>query len=106
MINNETIELIKNKIIELENPEKIILFGSYARGDTTEKSDLDLMVIENTNLLAHKRGIDLRWYLGGLPFNTDLLIKTPKEFSKWQEVDISFNATVKREGKVLYERVI
>ncbi len=103
MITEEQLFEIKEKIIELENPLKIILFGSYARGEATEKSDLDLLVIENSELPQHKRGIDLRWYLGGIGHPFDLIINTPKEFEYLQEYDLSFNATVQREGKVLYE---
>ncbi len=106
MITTANINIIKNKIIELEAPKKIILFGSYGRDDARDKSDLDLMVIKETNDPIYKRGIDLRWFLGAMPFNIDLLIKTPKEFKKWQDVDISFNATVAKEGKVLYEQKI
>ncbi len=106
MITKQKTAEITNKIVELENPQKIILFGSYAKNTATQNSDLDLLVIKDTDKPSHKRGIDTRWYLGSLPFQTDLLIKTPQEFKKWQDVDISFNATIQREGKVLYEQKI
>ncbi len=106
MISEKTINEIKDKIVAMENPQKIILFGSYAKGLATEKSDLDLMVIKETDIFVAERGSKLKWDLAYYPFETDLLIKTPKEFNKWQEVDISFNATVQREGRILYEQGI
>ena len=106
MISQETINEIKNKIIKMENPQKIILFGSYAKGNPNDKSDLDLLVIKESDLIRPKRGRDLKWDLADYPFETDLLIKTPQEFAKWQDVEISFNAKIKREGKVLYEQKV
>lgn len=106
MISLKTINEIRDKIIKHENPEKIILFGSYAKGAATNKSDLDFMVIKNTKEKIYKRGRALRWDLADYPFETDLLIKTPQEFSKWQDVDISFNAKVNNEGKVIYAKTI
>ncbi len=104
MISKSTINEIRDKIIKFENPQKIILFGSYAKDNATNKSDLDFLVVKDTNEKIYKRGRKLKWDLADYPFETDLLIKTPKEFSKWQDIDISFNATVQREGKVLYEQ--
>jgi len=106
MISQEIINEIRDKIIEMEKPQKIILFGSYAKGTANEKSDLDLLIIEETDLIPPKRAFKLRWELAGYPFDTDLIVKTPKEFNKWQDISISFNATIKREGKVLYEQKI
>lgn len=106
MISKKTINQIKNKLVEIEKPQKIILFGSYARNEANQNSDLDLIIIKKSNKPPHKRGLDSRWYLGSFPFTTDLLIKTPKEFEKWQEISISFNAKVKKEGKILYEQKI
>ncbi len=48
---HEKIEALKNKIVEAAQPEKIILFGSYARGAQTEYSDVDLLVIAPSSCL-------------------------------------------------------
>lgn len=106
MISKETIEEIKNKIIKLENPDKIILFGSYAHGDANENSDLDILIIKETSLKPPKRAANLHWLLASYPFNIDLLVKTKKEFEKWQDVTISFNSSINKEGKILYEQSI
>lgn len=51
MLTDQQIQEAANRIVAALKPKKVILFGSYARGDATEHSDLDLMVIEpmNTN---------------------------------------------------------
>jgi predicted nucleotidyltransferase len=46
MISSEQIQQAVERLVAAANPSKVILFGSYARGDATEDSDLDLMVIE------------------------------------------------------------
>ncbi len=106
MISEETINEITNKIIKYENPEKIILFGSYANGNARTNSDLDFMVIKQTDDKIYKRGRDLKWELADYPFEIDLLIKTPNEFLKWSDIPISFNAKVNNKGKILYEQTI
>lgn len=57
MITKKKIEEIKQKIIKTVFPEKIILFGSYATGRPTEESDIDLVVIWNSDLNPHKRSL-------------------------------------------------
>lgn len=48
MVTEEDIQKVVDRLIAASNPRKIILFGSYARGEQTPDSDLDLMVIEDT----------------------------------------------------------
>jgi predicted nucleotidyltransferase len=65
MILREQIQDITSRIISNYNPDKIILFGSYANGNYNEDSDLDLIIIKNSELPRHKRGLELRRWLGG-----------------------------------------
>lgn len=97
---------ILNSILETGKKfkvEKIILFGSYAKGTETRKSDLDIIFIKDTKKrfldriypifkeLAHKVHIPL-----------ELFVYTPSEFKKMQEESKFIKKAVK-EGKVLYE---
>ena len=104
MISQATIDEIKDKIIDLEDPQQIILFGSYAKNNATDSSDLDLLIVKDSTLPPSDRALELRWELAYYPFEIDLLIKTPEEFEKWQDVEISLNATIKQEGNILYEK--
>lgn len=59
MISKKRLDEIKEKIVKAVSPEKIILFGSYATAEATEDSDVDLLVIWNTNLNPHQRNLFL-----------------------------------------------
>ncbi|HLC14805.1 MAG TPA: nucleotidyltransferase domain-containing protein [Thermodesulfovibrionia bacterium] len=106
---NEISDQIK-KIIEIiindYKPDKVILFGSRARGDDRPDSDIDILVISDKekNLPRYKRGLQVRVKLSGILIPKDILFYTHEDFSRWRKVRQSFVSTVIREGVVLYER--
>ncbi|MDD5482569.1 MAG: nucleotidyltransferase domain-containing protein [Kiritimatiellae bacterium] len=104
MIAAKNIQEVRNIIIDAEEPEKIIIFGSCARGDDKHGSDLDILVIKQTELPSPQRSRKLRKLLSNQPFPKDILVLTPEEFNRWADISFSFNSTVKREGKIIYER--
>jgi len=105
MLKKSQINEIILKIAELVKPKKIILFGSYARGNQTEDSDLDLLVIlENSDLPRHKRARVIRQHLRGVTdIPRDILVYTQSEVDEWSCVKLSFVSTILQEGKILYE---
>ncbi len=90
-------------IFERYKIQKAIVFGSFARGEPSTRSDLDLILVQNTELRFFGRyeGIlaDLGKAAGKFP--VDLLIYTPHELEAISHRH--FIATVLREGKVIYE---
>ncbi len=92
------------RIIENFNPEKIILFGSYAYGQPTADSDIDLMVIMNTEEKPHKRAVSLRKALKGIGIPKDIIVKTPEEFERFKDIIGTIIYPAAHKGKVLYER--
>lgn len=92
------------RILKVTQPEKIILFGSYARGEATEESDIDILIIQNSDLPRYKRSTQVRLALKGLFPSKDIIIYTPEEVKKWQSASTSFIACALRDGRVLYER--
>lgn len=103
-MNKETdlINKIVQIIIETAHPLKIFLFGSYARGDENENSDLDFLVIKDSTEPRHLRAKEIRSKLRGLKFPVDIIVYTPDEFAKWDKIPQSFANTILAEGKVLY----
>jgi predicted nucleotidyltransferase len=90
-------------IAEEFQPDKIILFGSYAYGTPHEDSDVDLLVIMPTRD-THAQGVRIRWRLSA-PFPLDLLVRTPHEMAWRLKEGESFTTTIMSQGKVLYEKV-
>src|SRR5438270_13204212 len=89
-------------IAERFQPDKIILFGSYAYGTPHEDSDVDLLVIKPT-WSQHSQAVQIRWALAA-PFPMDLIVRTPKEM-KWRlDEGDSFLTEIVSKGKVLYEK--
>jgi len=85
-------------------PNRVILFGSYARGKPTEDSDVDILVImnhdKNKNVeqaIAIDRRVDYS-------FPLDLLVRKPAEVKRRMALRDAFMLTIFKEGKVLYER--
>ena len=104
--NSDLIQKITEIIINEYKPDKVILFGSRARGDDRPDSDIDILIVsdEEKNLPRYKRGLQVRVKLSGIQIPKDILFYTHEDFSKWQNVRQSFVSTVIREGVVLYER--
>ena len=93
---------IREKIIREINPEKIILFGSYAWGMPTDDSDVDLFIIQKSNEPRRARQISLRKKLFGSNVPMDILVYTPEELNYRLELEDFFFEKIIKEGKVIY----
>ena len=91
-------------IVETMNPEKIILFGSWARGEASADSDLDILVIQETDRPFETRGLEAVLGLRHLKLPLDLITYTPEEWREVAAAERSFEASLAREGRTLYER--
>jgi predicted nucleotidyltransferase len=101
-IPNAVIREVSRLIAEKFHPQKIILFGSYARGKPRPESDVDLLVVMDTNLKESQQALQIRRHLGVM-FGMDLIVRTPKRLAERIEMGDSFLRDVIKEGKVLYE---
>jgi len=98
------IKPLVSKIVDKYNPDKIYLFGSYAWGNPTIDSDVDLFIVKNTTESQRGRSRKLRNLLfgSGVPF--DLFIYTPGEIKKRIDMGDFFINDIIKKGKILYER--
>jgi predicted nucleotidyltransferase len=92
------------RIREAIAPEKIVLFGSRARGEARPGSDFDLLIIAPSTLPRWQRTPPLYRLLAGLGVSKDIVWWTPEEVAEWRGVRSHFITTALREGKVLYEK--
>jgi uncharacterized protein len=95
MFSSRDIEHLRDLVAETLHPEKIFLFGSYAEGMATEDSDIDLVVVMESELSPHKRNIALKRLFPRRTFSLDAFVYTPQEFSKYKDIPgtIVYNAT-------------
>ena len=101
---DELIRTITDRIAEAIRPVKIILFGSWARGERGPHSDIDLLIVQESDLSRPQRYAQVRRLFWGMGVPMDILVYTPEEYARYQSVPGSFTHTVAREGKVLYAR--
>ena len=101
---NNAVEFIKEKV----SPEKIYLFGSYANGTQGENSDLDFLIIKNTDMPRYKRALPLysldKTKKIGMSIGIDFLVYTPSEFDIQKREQNSIIGEVLRTGKLLYAK--
>lgn len=97
---------ISKQIIEKYKPEKIILFGSLAKGRLREGSDIDLLVIKETDKDYWQRAEEIADILGGVNINVpkDVLNITPKELKYRLSINDFFIKDIIDNGKVIYEK--
>jgi predicted nucleotidyltransferase len=95
---------VKRLVAELK-PEKIILFGSYAYGNPTPDSDVDLLIIMNTRDTYIDRYVTVSNLLIPREFPVDIIVKTPKEIKQEEKKKSNFFLReILTKGKVLYAR--
>jgi predicted nucleotidyltransferase len=93
------------RIVSELKPEKIILFGSYAYGNPTPDSDVDLLVIMNTKAKEIDRFVAVSNLLYPRQFPVDILVKTPKEIeAEARKKGNFFIREILKKGKVIYDR--
>jgi predicted nucleotidyltransferase len=91
-------------LTEHGNPEKVILFGTLATGPIHEWSDIDLIVVEQTELSFFQRLRRIRQLLQP-KVGIDVMVYTPEEFNQLSAERLFFKDEIIAKGKVVYERV-
>ena len=104
MIEMPEIKRVAKKIGVAANAKQVILFGSYARDDARKDSDVDFLIIAESQEPRFKRSRKLYKLFSPYPFSMDLLVYTPAEIEAGKKTPLSFVSTVLREGKVVYDR--
>ncbi len=92
------------RIVETLEPQRVVLFGSHARGDAGARSDLDILVVAESSRPRYERAVPIYRAVADLPIELDILVYTPAEVRDWSRVDQAFVTTALREGRTLYER--
>jgi len=98
------IQEMVRRIVQRFDPEKVILFGSHARGEANPDSDVDLLVVMRVAGSKREAQIQVRSALHDFRTPTDVIVTRPEDFDWRQRVVGTIEYPATREGKVLYAR--
>jgi predicted nucleotidyltransferase len=101
---DDVVSVMTERIVSGFQPERIIVFGSYARGEAREESDIDLLVVMPDGTDRRQTAIAILGALGGLGVAKDVVVTTPDEIARRGDLVGTVLRPALREGKVLYER--
>jgi predicted nucleotidyltransferase len=104
MLSNQLKAEIKKRLISKFDIEKIILFGSQARGTANQKSDVDLLLIGDVNYDRYQMMTDILRSLGKMKYAFDVIILTADEFEEHKYIPGTVARYAFKEGKIIYER--
>ena len=95
----ETIAEIKRRLVEQFQPQAIILFGSHAWGQPREESDIDLLILKESDQDKHRMGVEVQKILHDIDCSLDLLVYKPSDLRNKQQ---GFFNKILSEGTWLY----
>jgi len=98
----EIIKLMVQIIVSRFHLERIILFGSQARGDASPDSDIDLLVIMPGEVNRRRITVDILHALHNMPAPKDIIVTTPHEIATRGQLCCTILYTALQEGKVVY----
>jgi HEPN domain-containing protein/predicted nucleotidyltransferase len=103
-VSEEMLQEATRRIVERFDPERIILFGSQARGRTHRHSDVDLLVLSDAPEGRRALSVAMDEALGELNFPSDIIVLTPEQFERDRRISGTVARPASVEGRVLYER--
>ena len=104
MTSRETIIEIARTIGQQFRPQKVILFGSYARGEATDESDVDLLVVvRKERARGHRSAPIIRFLAERYMLPVDVIVRTAASLEEESAMPGTLGEEVKRDGVVLYE---
>ena len=102
MVTMNRIQNLADRIAREFSPERIILFGSYARGDANEDSDVDLFIILPFEGKSYYKATEIRSQAQP-DFGVELVVRTPEDVKRRLALGDFFLLNIMEEGRALYE---
>lgn len=102
--HDERIREMAERIVRQFDPDRIILFGSYARGDAGPDSDVDLLIVMPLSGSRREKAVEIGVALHDIRLPKDVIVTTPEEF-EWRKDTIgTIEHPAWQEGRLLYAR--
>jgi predicted nucleotidyltransferase len=105
-VDEKTLQEIIRRVVEVAQPEKIILFGSAARGDMGPDSDVDLLVIKGGEFNQNRLTGDIYRNMIGVGQAVDIILVTPEQVDKYRNNPWRIIVPALREGKEVYNLAV
>ena len=102
-INQTLISEIIKRILDVTEPQRIILFGSAATGEMSKDSDIDLLVLESAPGDIRKESVRIRQAVRGLGYPFDIIVMAAERFEESKNVIGGVAYPANKYGKVIYE---
>ena len=104
MLTEREIARLVQEIVARIDPQAVMVFGSYAKGTATIKSDLDLFVIKETHVPMVNRSATLASIVAHQLVNVDVHVYTPEEVQELRREPMSFVSSVLKSGKLIFSK--
>jgi predicted nucleotidyltransferase len=98
------IDFMVKQIVKKFHPERVILFGSQARGEAGPDSDVDLLVVMDFEGSAFEKGLEIQYALRHVLIPMDIIVTAPERFAWRKDIVGTIEWPASREGKILYAR--
>ena len=95
---------VARRIRQVSDPTQIVVFGSHARGEISDDSDLDLLVVMENIESTRAESIRIRRVLRNLMYPIDIIVATPQQLARHRNTLGMIYQTILNEGRVIYER--
>ena len=106
MISEQTLQQITERIVGAAKPSRVIVFGSYGRGDADEGSDLDIMVIQPVVTDQVAEMVRLCQVIGSVGTGVDVLVYPEAEYERRSQVPGTLLYWARKEGRTLYAATV
>ena len=103
MVTHDQIKELSNRIVAEFQPERVVLFGSYAQGTPTPDSDIDLLIVMPFDGKPVEKSVEMRLRLRP-QFPVDLIVRTPDAVRKRLEMGDYFMRDILSKGEILHRR--
>ncbi|MBN1675383.1 MAG: nucleotidyltransferase domain-containing protein [Kiritimatiellae bacterium] len=100
----EVLDETVRRIVDRFHPDRIILFGSYAKGQPTQDSDLDILIVLNVEGSIRGKANEIDLALADRTVPMDLIVVTPEQFERQKRTIGTIVREAAQEGRVIYER--
>jgi len=104
MFSEKSLKQATYRLVEKFKPQRIILFGSHARGNADKRSDVDILVVASFKGKRRSVMVAMDRALRGIGFARDIILLTPEEYDRDREIPGTIARPASQQGKVLYER--